>query len=88
VGGAVDIVGAAGRGTTVRFSVPCVEPPSSRPYLARAMFWAVFVTVALVMVSRDTAIRPLWLTLLLIAGIAVARYTVAAVARIRAGRTA
>ena len=88
VGGSVDIVSTPGGGTTVRFSVPCAEPASPRVYIVRAVAWSAFAVTGLVMLTRDIGVRPLWLTLALIAGIAVARYTVAAVALIKAGRPA
>jgi signal transduction histidine kinase len=88
VGGSVDIVSAPGGGTTVRFSVPCAETTSPRVYIVRAVAWSAFAVTGLVMLTRGIGVRPLWLTLALIAGIAVARYTVAAIALIRAGRTA
>jgi signal transduction histidine kinase len=88
VGGSVDIVSAPGRGTTVRFSVPCAAPPSPRAYVVRAAAWSACAVTGLVMLTRGVGVRPLWLTLALIAGIAVARYTVAAVALIKAGRAA
>lgn len=85
VGGAVDIVGSAGTGTTLRFSVPCAEIASPRPYVARAVAWGAIVLTGVVMLGHGTAVRPAWLTVVLIAAIAATRYTVAAVARIRAG---
>jgi signal transduction histidine kinase len=89
VGGNVDIVGAPGQGTTLRFAVPCADPSSPRPYVARAAFSAVWVLVGLAMLSRHgMAMQPVWVTLTLIAAIALARYTIAAVGRIRAGRAA
>jgi signal transduction histidine kinase len=88
VGGAVDIVSAVGSGTTVRFSVPCAVVSSPRVYVVRAAAWGMVAIAGLVMLSRQSAVRPVWLTLALISGIAVARYTVAAVALIRAGRPA
>jgi signal transduction histidine kinase len=88
VGGSVDIVSSPGGGTTVRFSVPCAEAASPRVYIVRAVVWSAFALTGLVMLTRGIGVRPLWLTLALIAGIAVARYTVAAVALIRAGRPA
>ena len=88
VGGAVDVVSAVGVGTTLRFSVPCVEVAPPRAYVVRAVAWSLIAIAGVVLLSRDGPVRPVWLTLALIAGIAVARYTVAAVAQIRAGRTA
>ena len=88
VGGAVDVVSVVGGGTTLRFSVPCVEVAPPRAYIVRAVAWSLIAIAGVVLLSRDSPVRPVWLTLALIAGIAVARYTVAAVARIRAGRTA
>jgi signal transduction histidine kinase len=89
VGGSVDVVGAPGHGTTLRFAVPCaVASPSPRPYVARAAFSSMWLIIGLVMLSRETAIRPVWLAVGLIAAIAAARYTVAAVVRIKAWRAA
>ncbi len=88
VGGAVDIVSVIGGGTTLRFSVPCVEVAPPRAYVVRAVAWSLVAFTGVVLLSRDSGLRPLWLALALIAGIAVARYTVAAVALIRAGRPA
>jgi len=88
VGGSVDIASAPGSGTTLRFSVPCADAASPRVYIVRAVAWSAFALAGLVMLTRGVGIRPLWLTLALIAGIAVARYTVAAVALIKAGRAA
>jgi signal transduction histidine kinase len=88
VGGSLDVFGQAGGGTTLRFSVPCAAPVSPRPYIARAAFSGVWVMVALFMMSRATTMTPMWVTLGLLAGIATARYTVAVLTRIRAGRTA
>jgi signal transduction histidine kinase len=87
-GGAVDIVSAPGSGTTVRFSVPCSEVSPPRVYVVRAAFWSAAALTGLALLARDTAMRPLWVMVVLIGGIAVARYSVAAVARIRAGRPA
>lgn len=86
--GAVDIVSAVGSGTTVRFSVPCAVVPPPRVYIVRAVAWSLVAITGVVMLSTESRVPPLWLALALIAGIAVARYTVAAVALIRAGRPA
>ena len=88
VGGGVDIVSAVGSGTTVRFSVPCAAVSPPRAYIVRAVAWSLVAITGIVMLSRDSKVPPLWLALALIAGIAVARYTVAAVALIKAGRPA
>ena len=88
VGGAVDVVSAAGGGTTIRFSVPCAELTPPRAYIVRAVAWGAVTLAGVVLLSRDTGVRPVWLTLALIAGIAVARYTVAAIALTRSGRPA
>ena len=88
VGGAVDIVSAVGSGTTVRFSVPCAVVSPPRVYIVRAVAWSLVAITGIVMLSIDSRVPPLWLALTLIAGIAVARYVVAAVALIRAGRPA
>jgi signal transduction histidine kinase len=86
VGGAVDVVSAAGGGTTVRFSVPCAVVSPPRAYVVRAVAWSLIAIAAIVMLSLDSRVPPVWLALVLIAGIAAARYTVAAVALFRAGR--
>ena len=88
VGGAVDIVSAVGSGTTVRFSVPCAVVSPPRVYIVRAVAWSLVAITGVVMLSIDSRVPPLWLALSLIAGIAVARYTVAAIALMRAGRPA
>jgi signal transduction histidine kinase len=88
VGGAVDIVSAASSGTTVRFSMPCAVVSPPRAYVVRAVAWSLVAIAGLVMLSRQSAVRPMWLTVALIGAIAVARYTVAAVALARAGRPA
>jgi signal transduction histidine kinase len=77
VGGTLDVVSEPGRGTTVRFSIPCRQPVSARPYAVRAIVWAIiFIAVSSFMLSRDSGAPPL-IALALIAAIAVARYTVA-----------
>lgn len=79
VGGAVDIAGAQGSGTTVRFSVPCREAPKPRAYAVRAMAWAVTASAVLVLLSAGPAkVRPLAVTVGLIGAIAVARNAAAA----------
>ena len=88
VGGAVDIVSAVGSGTTVRFSVPCAVLSPPRVYILRAVAWSLVAITGVVMLSIDSRLPPLWLALSLIAGIAVTRYTVAAMALMRAGRPA
>ena len=88
VGGAVDIASTVGGGTTVRFSVPCAEVTPPRVYVVRAVAWSAVALTGVVLLTRDVGVRPLWLTVALIGGIAVARYTVAAVALMRAGRPA
>jgi signal transduction histidine kinase len=88
VGGAVDVVSAVSSGTTVRFSVPCAVVSPPRVYVVRAVAWSLVAITGVGMLSIDSRVPPLWLALSLIAGIAVARYTVAAVALMRAGRPA
>jgi signal transduction histidine kinase len=78
VGGTLEVVSAPGQGTTVRFSVPCREPASVRPYLMRAIVWgAILAAVAGFMLSRGAAAQPWIAAIALIAAIAVARYTAA-----------
>ena len=58
---------------------PCAELPSPRAYIVRAVAWgAVALHGAGSCCRADSGVRPVWLTLALIAAIAVARYTVAA----------
>jgi signal transduction histidine kinase len=78
VGGTCEVASAPGKGTTVRFSVPCRQPSSARPYATRAAVWGVIlVAVTGFMLSRGVSARPWTLAIALIAAIAVARYSAA-----------
>jgi len=77
VGGTFEVASVPGQGTTVRFSVPCRQPSSARPYAIRAIAWGVIlVAVSGFILSRGFGALPLT-ALALIAAIAVARYSVA-----------
>jgi signal transduction histidine kinase len=79
VGGTFEVASAPGGGTTVRFSVPCRQAASARPYAIRAAAWgATFLGLSGFMLSRGAGGAPTWLTaIVLIAAIAAARYCVA-----------
>jgi hypothetical protein len=78
VGGTFEAVSAPDAGTTVRFSVPCEQIPSARPYAVRAAVWAAALAVIVALSGRFGFLARPWLTvLLLIAAIAVTRYVVA-----------
>lgn len=79
VGGTFEVASVPRRGTTVRFSVPCRQPPSARPYATRAVAWGVLLmAMSGFMFSRGVSARPWTLAIALIAAIAVARYSAAA----------
>jgi signal transduction histidine kinase len=79
VGGSVDITSVPGKGTTVRFGVPFTELPASRFYVRRAAAWsAMFLAAAAMVSSVSLGFRLPGISLLIISGIAVARYAVAA----------
>lgn len=78
VGGTFEVASVPGKGTTVRFSVPCRQPSSVRPYARRAFVWGVILlAVTGFMLSRGVSARPWTLAIALIAAIAVARYSAA-----------
>lgn len=89
VGGTFEVASVPGRGTTVRFSVPCREPASPRPYATRAAIWGVvFMAVSGVMLSRGIAAQPWIVAVAIISAIAVARYIVAVHALLHKRRAA
>jgi signal transduction histidine kinase len=89
VGGTFEVASVPGHGTTVRFSVPCRQPSSARPYATRAVLWGiVFIAVSGFMLSRGVSGRPWTAAIALIAAIAVARYTVAVYWLVRPQRPA
>ena len=92
VGGTFEVVSVPGSGTTVRFSVPCRQPSSVRPYVIRAIVWSViFLAVSGFWLSRGAAASP-WAAglaaLAAIAAIAVARYSLAVYRLVHRQRTA
>src|SRR5262245_57182106 len=79
VGGSLDVTSAPGTGTTIRFGVPCAELPAPRFYVRRAAAWSAMFMTAVVMVSSvSLGLRLVGTPVLIISGIAVARYAVAA----------
>ena len=80
VGGNFEVVSVPDRGTTVRFSVPVQQQPYLKPYARRAIAWSVVLISSIVYVAVGARAPGAWLpaTVVLIAGIAVARYAVAA----------
>jgi signal transduction histidine kinase len=91
VGGNFEAASTPDRGTTVRFSVPC-EASSVRHYAIRAFGWGVVLIAAAAHIAlRASNVRPWDPTaviaagIVIIAGIAVARYVVAAYRVRRAG---
>jgi signal transduction histidine kinase len=78
VGGSVDITSVPGAGTTIRFGVPCGQLPAPRFYVRRAAAWsAMFMTAVAMVSSVSLGLRLVGIPLLIISGIAVARYAVA-----------
>lgn len=89
VGGTFEVVSVPGRGTTVRFSVPCRQPSSARPYAMRAIVWgAILTAVCAFMLARGAGTQPWTAAVALIAAIAVARYAVAVYWLVRGQRAA
>jgi signal transduction histidine kinase len=79
VGGSLTVSSVPGRGTTVRFGVPCAQLPAARVYAVRAAAWvAVLVGAGVVLAARNRAPAPLALMVMLIAAIAALRYGLAA----------
>jgi signal transduction histidine kinase len=79
VGASLDVSSAPGIGTTVRFAVPCGEPPSPRVYAIRAAVWIAVLLAARVTMTRFGGIAPqLGLMVMVIAAIAAVRYSLAA----------
>ena len=79
VGGSLDVTSAPGAGTVVRFAVPDAEFLSPRFYVARLFVSSVIlVGGAAVLATHNYTARLLAIPLMIIATIAIARYTVAA----------
>jgi signal transduction histidine kinase len=79
VGGSLDVTSAPGAGTVVRFAVPDAEFLSPRFYVVRLFVWSVILLAgAAVLATHNYTARLLALPLMIIATIAIARYTVAA----------
>ena len=78
VGGSLDVTSAPG-GTVVRFAGPRGETPSPRFYVLRVFVWSVILlSGAAVLTMHNFTARLLAIPLMIIATIAIARYTVAA----------
>jgi signal transduction histidine kinase len=79
VGGSLDVSSIPGTGTTVRFAIPCGEPPSPRVYAIRAAVWIGVLLAARVATARFGGIAlELGLMVMVIAAIAAVRYGLAA----------
>ena len=79
VGGTFEVLSQPGSGTTVRFSVPAAEIATPRPYVIRAAVWLAVLLLGLTRMPAHGPGENIWaLPIVLIAAIAVARYTVAA----------
>jgi signal transduction histidine kinase len=79
VGGSLDVTSAPGGGTVVRFAVPCGELPPPRFYVVRVFVWSVILLGgAAVLAMHNFTARLLAIPAMIIAIIAIARYTVAA----------
>src|SRR4029450_5413348 len=79
VGGSLDVTSGPGGGTVVRFAVPRGETPSPRVYVLRVFVWGVILlSAAAVLATHNFTARLLAIPLMIIATIAIARYTVAA----------
>jgi signal transduction histidine kinase len=88
VGGSIEVASAPNRGTAIRFALPFDAPPSLWPYATRAALWGVAFAAALALVaSAGLSARPWGAAFAVIAGIAVARYTLA-IYRLSAQRAA
>jgi hypothetical protein len=87
VGGTVEVASAPNRGTALRFALPVDALPSLWPYATRAVLWGVALIAAVVIIaSAGLSARPWGAACAVIAGIAVARYTLA-IYRLSAQRT-
>ena len=87
VGGSVEVASAPNRGTAIRFALPVDALPSLWPYATRAALWSVALLAAVAIVaSAGLSARPWGAAFAVIAGIAVARYTLA-IYRLSAQRT-
>jgi signal transduction histidine kinase len=79
VGGSLDVTSAPGAGTVVRFAVPAGEFLSARFYVVRVSVWsATLLSGAAVLTTHNDTARLFAIPLMIIATIAIARYTVAA----------
>jgi signal transduction histidine kinase len=79
VGGSLNVSSVPDHGTTVRFAVPCLALPSPRTYAVRAAVWSgVLLAVTVIMLTTTALPRPLFIMVVLIAVIAIARNAVAA----------
>ena len=78
------MLSVSGRGTTIRFSVPC-GPRPVRVYRIRAGAWSVVLVVAGALVVTGDRVQPVAAAIAAISAIAVARYSVAWIRVDRAG---
>ena len=79
VGGSLDVASVPGRGTTVRFGVPCGDLSSPRVYAVRVVVWSmILLSGAALLATHGFIARLLAIPMLIIASIAIARYLVAA----------
>ena len=78
IGGTFEVVSAPGRGTRLRFTVPCGGAPI-RAYLWRAAVWSVVLAGAVTRLSTGAGMLKPWiLALAAVAAIAALRYWIAA----------
>jgi signal transduction histidine kinase len=79
VGGNLEVMSAPNHGTTLRLAVPLPQHNRLGPYARRATVWALILIGAVYLVLRESATEIWGLPAVIsIAGIAVARYAVAA----------
>ena len=79
VGGSLAVASVPGRGTTVRFGVPCGDLSSPRVYAVRVVVWSmILLSGAALLATHGFIARLLAIPMLIIASIAIARYLVAA----------
>ncbi|HEU4890825.1 MAG TPA: sensor histidine kinase [Vicinamibacterales bacterium] len=79
VGGSLDVTSTPGAGTVVRFAVPRGDVPSPRIYVVRVFVWsAILLSGAAVLATHNYTARLFAIPVMIIAAIAIARYSVAA----------
>ena len=86
VGGSLFVSSVPGEGTTIRFVVPCGEPPVTRFYVRRAALWAaMFVSGLAALSTTSPRVRMAGAPVMIISAIGTARYVVASY-RVRRNR--